>query len=104
MLRQYEYPAYQKQSAPPAQSVALVRRIPVVLYGAGNVNGPRAPSAGRNAAICCGVNRGRRAGDPAVSINPPPDGGGGLTPSTASRTVVPMLPSDVSRISGYCGT
>src|SRR6266550_1141539 len=65
MFRQYEYPTYQKQSAPPSQSLALVSRTASVLYGGGNVNFPFAPLAGRNAWICDAVNRALSAGEPA---------------------------------------
>src|SRR5438093_11862620 len=55
------------QSVPP-QSVALVMRIPSVLYGAGKVN---FPLAGRKAWICEAVHRVRTAVLSAFSMKPP---------------------------------
>src|SRR5262245_7247971 len=67
MLAQYEYPTGCRQSCPP-QSLALVIRAAWVLYGEGNVNGPR---AGRNAWICPEDNLGRRPASVADTMNPP---------------------------------
>src|SRR5262245_17013221 len=54
------------QSAPP-QSVWLVRRNPLVLYGEGNVNGPR---GGRNVCDCPADRPGRRPALVAESTKP----------------------------------
>ena len=56
-----------RQSAP-SQSVELVRRMPCVLYGWGNVNRPR---AGRKAWIWAAVQTVRIAVLSAFSTNPP---------------------------------